>query len=61
MQRLAEIVHDADLEDYAFDTVEGVGIDQLFKGWAKRGLSDEEVLRRGFDCFDGLQAQFERA
>jgi hypothetical protein len=61
VQRLAEIVHDADLEDDAFHTVEGVGINQVLKGWAKLGLSDEEILRRGFDCFDGLQAQSKRA
>jgi hypothetical protein len=61
VQRLAEIVHDADLEDDAFHTIEGFGIDQVLKGWAKLGLSDEEILRRGFDCFNGLQARFKRA
>jgi hypothetical protein len=61
VQRLAEIVHDADLDDDAFHTIEGFGIDQVLKGWAKLGLSDEEILRRGFECFDGLQAHFKRA
>ena len=61
VQRLAEIVHDADLEDGAFRTVEGFGIDHTLKGWAKLGLSDEEILRRGFECFDGLYAQYKRA
>jgi hypothetical protein len=41
--------------------VEGFGIDQTLKGWAKQGLSDEEILLRGFQCLDGLHAQFKRA
>jgi hypothetical protein len=61
VRRLAEIVHDADLEDNAFRTLEGFGIDQTLKGWAKLGLSDEELLRRGFQCFDGLYAHCKRA
>jgi len=59
--RLAEIIHDADLEDDKFHHVEGFGIDQILKGWAKQGLSDEEILRRGFQCLDGLHARFKRA
>jgi hypothetical protein len=58
---LAEIIHDADLEDDKYDRVEGFGIDQTLKGWAKQGLSDEEILLRGFQCLDGLHAQFKRA
>ena len=59
--RLSEIIHDADLEDDKFHRVEGFGIDQILKGWAKQGLSDEEILLRGFQCLDGLHAQFKRA
>ena len=59
--RLAEIIHDADLEDDKFHRVEGFGIDQTLKGWAKQGVSDEEILLRGFQCLDGLRAQFKRA
>jgi hypothetical protein len=59
--RLAEIVHDADLGDNKFHRVEGFGLDQILKGWAKQGLSDEEILLRGFQCFDGLHAQLRRA
>jgi len=33
-----------------------VGIDRVLKGWAKEGLPDEEILRRGFECFDALYA-----
>ena len=58
--RMAEIIHDADLEDDKFHRVEGFGIDQILKGWAKQCLSDEEILLRGFQCLDGLHAQFRR-
>ncbi len=59
--RLAEVIHDADLEDDKFHRAEGFGIDQILKGWAKQGLSDEEILARGFQCLDGLHAQLKRA
>jgi len=59
--RLAEIVHDADLEDSKFHRVEGFGIDRVLKGWASQGLSNEEILLRGFQCLDGLHAQLKRA
>ena len=58
--RLAELIHDADLEDDKFRRVEGFGIEQIFKGWAKQGLSDQEILAKGFECFDALYAQFKR-
>jgi hypothetical protein len=59
--RLAEIIHDTDLEDDKFHRVEGFGVAQILKGWAKQGVSDEEILLRGFQCFDGLHAQLRRA
>jgi hypothetical protein len=59
--RLAELIHDADVEDDKFHRVEGFGIEQIFKGWAKHGLSDQEILSKGFECFDGLYAQFKRS
>jgi hypothetical protein len=48
------MIHDADLDDERFQRVEAVGIDRVLKGWAKEGLPDQEILRRGFDCFDAL-------
>ena len=33
--------------------VEGVGVERVFKGWAKQGLTDQEILTKGFECFDG--------
>jgi len=58
--RLAEIIHDTDLEDEKFHRVEGFGVAQVLKGWAKQGVSDEEILLRGFQYFDGLHAQLRR-
>jgi hypothetical protein len=58
--RLAELIHDADVEDDKFHRVEGFGIEQIFKGWAKQGLSDQEIFAKGFECFEALYAQFKR-
>jgi hypothetical protein len=54
--KIGEMIHDADLDDARFQRVEAVGIDRVLKGWAKEGLSDKEILRRGFECFDALYA-----
>jgi hypothetical protein len=58
--KIGELIHDADLDDARFQRVEGVGIDCVLKGWAKQGLPDEEILRRGFECFDALYAFLQR-
>jgi hypothetical protein len=54
--KIGEMIHDADLDDARFQRVECVGIDRVLKGWAKEGLPDDEILRRGFECFDALYA-----
>jgi hypothetical protein len=54
--KIAEMIHDADLDDARFQRVEAIGIDRVLKGWAKEGLSDQKILRRGFECFDALYA-----
>jgi len=54
VRKIAEMVHDADLGDDKFQRTECIGIDRVLKGWAKEGLSDQEILRRGFECFDAL-------
>ncbi len=59
--RLAELIHDADLEDDKFHRLEGFGVEQIFKGLAKQGLTDHEILSKGFECFDALYAQFKRS
>ena len=56
LAKIGEMIHDADLDDARFQRVEAVGIDRVLKGWAKQGLSDREILRRGFECFDALYA-----
>src|SRR6266705_2335878 len=55
-----EMIHDADLDDARFQRVEAVGIDRVLKGWAREGLPDREILRRGFECFDALYAFLQR-
>jgi len=54
VQKMAEMIHDADLDDEKFQRTECIGIDRILKGWAKQGLPDKEILRRGFECFDAL-------
>ena len=58
--KIGEMIHDADLDDAKFQRVEAVGIDRVLKGWAKQGLPDEEILRRGFECFDALYTFLQR-
>src|SRR4026207_833008 len=58
--KIGEMIHDADLDDARFQRVEAVGIDRVLKGWAKQGLPDQEILRRGFECFDALYAFLQR-
>lgn len=60
VRKIAEMIHDADLDDGKFQRNECVGIDRILKGWAKQGLPDKEILRRGFECFDALYAFFQR-
>jgi hypothetical protein len=52
--KMAKMVHDADMEDGTFQTTECVGVDRLLKGWAKSGLTDDQLLARGTDCFEAL-------
>ena len=59
--RIAELIHDADLEDDKFHRLEGFGVEQIFKGWAKQGLTDQQILTKGGECFDALYAQFKRS
>jgi hypothetical protein len=60
VQKIAEMIHDADLDDEKFERNECIGIDRVLKGWAREGLPDQEILRRGFQCFDALQAFLRR-
>jgi hypothetical protein len=58
--KIGEMIHDADLDDEKFQRDECIGIDRVLKGWAKEGLPDKEILRRGLECFDALYAFLQR-
>jgi len=58
--KMSEMIHDADLDDDKFERTECIGIDRVLKGWAREGISDQEILRRGFQCFDALHAFLRR-
>ncbi len=51
---IAEMVHDADLEDGKFQRSEGFVLHRVFKGWAALRWTDEEILRHGFAVLDGV-------
>ncbi len=51
--RIAQIVHDADLEDEKFGREEGIGLSRTLAGWAHSKLPDREILRRGMDLIEG--------
>ena len=51
---IGQAIHDADLEDDKYGRTEGHTINRILQGWAKKDISDEELLRRGIDLIDGL-------
>jgi hypothetical protein len=51
---ISEIIHDADLADGKFGRKEGYGIEEVLKGWARQGLSDQALLDRGMQLMEGL-------
>ena len=51
---IGQAIHDADLDDEKFGRTEGIIINQILKGWAKQGIPDDELLRRGMDLIEGL-------
>jgi hypothetical protein len=59
-RKIAEMVHDADLGDDKFQRPECIGIDRVLKGWGKEGIPDQEILRRGLQCFDALYGFLQR-
>ena len=54
VQVIAQIVHDADLEDEKFGRTEGSGLDRVLVGWAKQDVGDDELLSRGMQLIEGL-------
>jgi hypothetical protein len=58
--KMAEMVHDADLEDQKFQRSECLGINCVLSGWAKTGLNDHGLLAKGIECFEGLYQHLRR-
>jgi hypothetical protein len=54
VQLIAEAIHDADLEDAKYGRLEGETMNQILQGWAKQGIADDELLRRGMDLIEGF-------
>jgi hypothetical protein len=51
---IGEMVHDADLNDGKFGRKEAFGVDEVLKGWARRGMPDKELLEHGVQMIEGL-------
>jgi hypothetical protein len=51
---MAQIVHDADLYDDKFGRKEGLGINEVLRGWDRSGLSNTQMLARGMEIVEGL-------
>jgi hypothetical protein len=51
---IGQMIHDADLLDDRFGRKEGYGVDEILKGWARRGIPDAELLERGMELIEGL-------
>jgi len=60
VQAIAEMIHDADVEDGKFKRVDCVGIDRVLKGFAVLKFPDEQILARGFEIFDALYAALKK-
>lgn len=58
--RLAEIVHEADLDDARYDAAEAPGLDAALRGLSLLG-SDEQTLAVSAVLFDGLYEYYRRA
>ena len=56
VRAIAQIIHDADLDDEKFGRAEGLGLDRVLNGWARQQISDDELLRRGIELIEGLYA-----
>jgi len=60
VRAMAEMVHDADLEDEKFHRSECIGINTVLSGWARSDVKDAELLARGIDCFEGLYRELRK-
>ncbi|MFC3996207.1 chromate resistance protein ChrB domain-containing protein [Nocardiopsis sediminis] len=58
--RIAEIVHEGDLDDERYHAPEAPGLDVILRGLSMTG-TDEDTLRISAPIFDGLYAYIKRA
>lgn len=58
--KLAELVHEADLDDERFDAPQALGLDVVLRGLSMT-LDDRRVLEVSGPLFDGLYEYFRRA
>jgi hypothetical protein len=56
LDRLARVVHEADVEDERYDAPEAAGLDAIVRGMGRR-MSDRELLQATLPIYDGLLAQ----
>jgi hypothetical protein len=59
LRRIAEIVHEADLDDERFDAPEAAGLDVILRGLSMTG-DDERTLAISGPMFDGLYEYYRR-
>jgi len=57
---IGQMIHDADLLDEKFGRKEGFGIDEVLHGWAKQGIPDSELLKRGIELIEALYQSLDR-
>ncbi|MFC4467319.1 chromate resistance protein ChrB domain-containing protein [Streptomyces xiangluensis] len=60
LNRIAEIVHEADLDDERFDAPEAPGLDVVLRGLSMTG-DDDHTLTVTKPLFDGLYEYYRRA
>jgi len=60
LDRLAKIVHGADIQGQEHVAAEAPGLRAIAEGFAALGLSDEERLARGFPIYDAFYAWCEK-
>jgi hypothetical protein len=54
IELIAEVIHDADLEDGKYGRQEGHVLNRILQGWAKQKVEDHELLKRGMELIEGL-------
>jgi hypothetical protein len=56
LERLGQVVHEADIEDERYDAPEAPGLDAIVRGMG-RLMNDDALLEASAPLFDGLLAQ----